>query len=58
MRKILVCLVIQCKTHIAPNKIGSVELDAPAGSSHREDVSPSKHVDTGEEEEDVLVARF
>lgn len=45
------------KTYIAPSKIGSVELEAPAGSSHRDDVSPSVQVDAADEEV-VLGTRF
>lgn len=43
------------KTHIAPKRIGRVEFEAPAGSSHREDVSPSVQVDVAAEEVVELV---
>lgn len=45
------------KTHIAPSKIGSVELEAPAGSSQREDVSPFVQADPADEEA-ALGTRF
>lgn len=38
------------ETYIAPSKMGNVEFEAPAGSSHREEVSPAEHVDVADDD--------